>query len=534
MTLESLPKSLNVLLLEKHAEDARFIQGLLTDPANTTPVLKIKTASGPAEVVRMAALETYHVLLISTGSVDSSEFHLFIEKLLAASPASSIVLLCDLGDEGKLSACKPGSVQDYLFKTRMEGAFLHKVLSNAYRIKQMQKAQRCSESLLNSVMDSILEGAVFINGALDISRANPAACRMLGCNESELKGRPYADVLLTGHQNEKMSVSALAFISKTLEDGVPRSVERVSLFDGMGKPLWVHCSAHPVFSGEKPSGAVLAFRSLSDALQKEDKLKDAIQEQLRNEQRLVEALSELKKLNQQLRETQDQLIQAEKLQSVGRLAAGVAHEVKNPLAILMQGAEYLQQTLSRKDEEVYQVLEDMLDAVRRADAVIKGLLDFSAPAEAEMCEADLREVIEESLQLVRHLMIQNKILVEKDFSPDLRPVVLDRSRMQQVFVNVFSNAIHAMKDGGNLTICVRPEPKQSPLRHVIVEITDTGTGIPVEILDKVCDPFVTTRRGKGGTGLGLSVVRGIMEIHQGDIRIANRSEGHGAVVTLRF
>ncbi len=534
MTFNSLPKSLNVLLLEKHAEDARFIQGLLTDSVNTAPVLKIKIASSPAEVVRMSALEAYHVLLISTASADSPDITVFTEKLLSASPASSLVLLCDLGDEGKLSAGKPAGVQDYLLKTRMDAVFLHKILSNAFRIKQMQNTQRISESLLNSVMDTVTEGVVFIDGTLGVSRMNAAACRMLGCNDNELKGRPYADVLLRGHQSEKMSVSGLAFISKTLEDGVPRSVERVSFFDGMSKPLWVHCAVDAVCPGEKGAGVLLAFRSISDALQKEDKLKDAIQEQLRNEQRLVEALSELKKLNQQLRETQDQLIQAEKLQSVGRLAAGVAHEVKNPLAILMQGAEYLQQTLSKKDDDTHQVLEDMLDAVRRADTVIKGLLDFSAPAEAEMREEILPEVIEESLQLVRHLMIQNKIKVKKDFSPDLKSVVLDRSRMQQVFVNLFSNAIHAMKDGGDLSVCVRPDPKQSSFRHVIVEISDTGTGIPVEMLDKVFDPFVTTRRGKGGTGLGLSVVRGIMEIHQGEIRIANRSEGHGTVVTLRF
>ncbi len=534
MTFDSLPKSLNVLLLEKHGEDARFIQGLLTDSANTAPVLKIKTALSPADAVRMAGLEAYHVLLISTGSVDSSDIAAFTEKVLSASPASSIVLLCDLGDEGKLSAGKPLGVQDYLLKTRMDAVFLHKVLSSAFRIKQIQKNQRISENLLSSVMDTVAEGVVFIDGALAIIRANASACRMLGCNENELKGRPYADVLLSGHENEKMSVSGLAFISKTLEDGIPRSVERVSFFDGMSKPLWVHCSAHSICPGEKSAGLLLAFRSISDALQKEDKLKDAIQEQLRNEQRLVEALSELKKLNQQLRETQDQLIQAEKLQSVGRLAAGVAHEVKNPLAILMQGAEYLQQTLSKKDEDTHQVLDDMLDAVRRADTVIKGLLDFSAPVEAEMREEILPEVIEESLQLVRHLMIQNKIQVKKDFSPDLKSVVLDRSRMQQVFVNLFSNAIHAMKDGGDLVIRVCPDPKQSPFRHVIVEISDTGTGIPVEMLDKVFDPFVTTRRGKGGTGLGLSVVRGIMEIHQGEIRITNRSEGRGAVVTLRF
>lgn len=526
------PKYLNVLFLEKHAEDARFVQALFSQLPPSPSQIRLKTVSSQTEAARHAALEPPHVMLLSTGSFDEP-LPDGLAKTLAPAPDSAVVLLCEVGYECQPSDFTLPGLQDFVQKTRLDPDYLYKVLLNAYRLRRARAASLESQKVMRAVYNGSSDGLMHVSSSRLVSGVNASACRILESSEKELTGKPYEEALFRGRGRDR-SAPAAALISQTLDDGIRRSAEKVCFFDSAGCPVWVQCTVQPIHEGARNSGAVIVFRSLADALQKEDKLKDAIQEQIRNEQRLVEALSELKKLNQQLRETQDQLIQAEKLQSVGRLAAGVAHEVKNPLAILMQGAEYLQQALPRGDSETLAVLEDMLDAVRRADAVIKGLLDFSAPAEAEMIEDHLPEVVEESLQLVRHLAVKNKVSVVKTFSQDLKPVVIDRNRMQQVFVNVLSNAIHAMKDGGELTISAQPEPERKGGRGVRVEILDTGTGIPVEILDKVFDPFVTTRRGKGGTGLGLSVVRGIMDLHQGEIRIENREDCRGAKVTLRF
>src|SRR5206468_8503449 len=136
----------------------------------------------------------------------------------------------------------------------------------------------------------------------------------------------------------------------------------------------------------------------------------------------------------------------------GRLAAGVAHEVKNPLAIITMGVDYLRQQNFSADSNVPLILRDISDAVHRADNVIRGLLDFSAPRRLEVNEENLNSIIEHSLMLVRGEMSGDSFKIVKELQPDLPPVKLDRMKIGQVFVNIFTNAAHAMGDGGTLTV----------------------------------------------------------------------------------
>jgi len=135
---------------------------------------------------------------------------------------------------------------------------------------------------------------------------------------------------------------------------------------------------------------------------------------------------------------------------------------------------------------------------------------------------------------VKNLCVQNHIDVIKDYQEDIARVPLDKNRMEQVFVNLFANAIHAMPSGGQLRVKTYVQKAEKNERTVVVEIEDTGTGIPADVLDKLFDPFFTTRRGKGGTGLGLSVARNTIEMHNGKIEIGNKKGGGGAKVTVTF
>ena len=249
---------------------------------------------------------------------------------------------------------------------------------------------------------------------------------------------------------------------------------------------------------------------------------------------------------QQIKSAQLQLIQAEKLESVGRLAAGVSHEVKNPLAILLMGLEFLKtQTPAGGASETHQaIITDMELAVKRAAAVIRGMLDFSAERELQMEPADLNAIIEEALLLVKHDLTKSHIRVRRVLAEGLPQVSLDRQKMHQVFINLFVNAVHAMGDqGGELvvTTCTREllqddcyewqagERGLVRLRQgqqaLIVYVDDTGSGIPPDQLSKIFDPFFTTKPTGQGTGLGLSVTQKIIEIHGGRIALANRPEG---------
>jgi signal transduction histidine kinase len=170
----------------------------------------------------------------------------------------------------------------------------------------------------------------------------------------------------------------------------------------------------------------------------------------------------------------------------------------------------------------------MHEAVKRADAVIMGLLDFSAPRELALAPADLNAVVQRSAGMVKHEMTKARLTLDLDLSADLPPLALDVFKLQQVLVNVLTNAAHATPPGGRITTrtCRRDEV-------TIIEVDDTGSGIPEEALGKLFDPFFTTKPSGKGTGLGLAVSRQIVEMHGASIDIGNRPEG-GARVTIAF
>ncbi len=267
-----------------------------------------------------------------------------------------------------------------------------------------------------------------------------------------------------------------------------------------------------------------------------------------NEEELRQANADLKQSHEDLKAAQFQLIQAEKMQSVGRLAAGVAHEVKNPLAVLDMGADYLAKNLPNPDPETKIILADMHEAVRRADSIIRGLLDFSATRALDLSPHDLSAVLDQSLGLIRHELSGLRLV--KELASDLPPVQLDQNKIKQVFVNILTNAAHAMPSGGTLTLRtftkkleagdIGPDLEQrfgdkfrAGQTVVMAEVLDTGTGISPDKLGTIFDPFFTPKPAGKGTGRGLTVAKKILELHGGDIEIRNRPEG-GVRVVLTF
>ena len=239
------------------------------------------------------------------------------------------------------------------------------------------------------------------------------------------------------------------------------------------------------------------------------------------------------------------LMQAEKMESIGRLAAGVAHEVKNPLAIIQMGADFLSQELP-KDETTGEVIKDIDDAVQRADTVIRGLLDFSRDKKLERTAGSINEVIKSSLHLVGHEVRQRQIDVKTQLADNLPELELDASKLQQVFINLFMNAAHAMEREGLLQVITQlktlndeadlsrdNENRFKQGETVLwVEVRDNGPGIINKDTSKIFDPFYTTKPVGEGTGLGLSVSRNIINLHQGSIDIRNHQEGGASVVMM--
>jgi len=364
--------------------------------------------------------------------------------------------------------------------------------------------------------------------------ANQRFCAMLGKSLDQIIDRTdfdfYPAELATKYQQDDRWVIETGRIFETIEENQSPG----------GQKIYVQVVKTPIYDAHgQILGTQCIFWDITERKRFEERLQKANEELARNEQALRHS-------NEALRAAQMQLIQAEKMESIGTLAAGVAHEVKNPLAILMMGLSYLKKKLRDAGEQVTGVLYEMGEAIERADSITKSLLDFSSNRQLAMQSEDLNDILRGTLRMLRHGMNEKRIQLTTQWGRRLHHVAIDKRQIQQVLVNVLMNAIQAMPEGGRISIKTF-ETEVTETTHsagsrsgdqvwvgdtvVITVIEDNGPGIPQEILSKIFDPFFTTKPTGQGTGLGLAVSRKIIELHGGTLDIKNRDEG-GVRVTL--
>jgi two-component system, NtrC family, sensor kinase len=230
-------------------------------------------------------------------------------------------------------------------------------------------------------------------------------------------------------------------------------------------------------------------------------------------------------------ELEAQLSQSDKLSSIGLLAAGVAHEVNTPLAVISSYTQMLAKQL-QGDPQKSGLLEKITRQTFRASEIVNNLLNFSRTSGSEFSEVDVNKVIADTLALLEHQFKISKIQVTREFAPNMSAIQGNQGRLQQVFLNLFLNAKDAMPEGGTLSVAT------SNGSVVSVRVTDTGSGIAPEHIQRIYDPFFTTktapREGQNrGTGLGLSVTYGIIQEHAGQIRVES-NPGAGTTFALDF
>ena len=214
------------------------------------------------------------------------------------------------------------------------------------------------------------------------------------------------------------------------------------------------------------------------------------------------------------RERLRRMSRADKLATVGELAAGAAHEIRNPLTAIRSSLQYLES--KNADPTSRRLLDSALQETERIDKIVSALLSFSRPSEIVKERYDLRLTINESLELVSFQAKTQNVAVSKDLPSSPLLIRGDRAQLKQLFLNVFLNAIQAMPAGGTLSVEARVKDE----RKAVISIRDTGEGIAEENLDRIFDPFFTTK--KSGTGLGLSICYNIARTHQGDIEVKSK------------
>ncbi len=365
--------------------------------------------------------------------------------------------------------------------------------------------------------------------------ANQRFCQLLGKSLEEIIGKTdwdfYPPELAAKYQKDDREVIRTGISFETVEENVAPN----------GETIYVQVVKTPI---RDANGHILGTQCIFWDITERKRFEEQLQQK---NQELASSEAALRRSHQELKAAQLQLIQAEKMESIGTLAAGVAHEVKNPLAILQMGVNYLSKKAPAGDENIVMVLQEMKEAISRADSITRGLLEFAASRQLAVNPEDFNKLIQQTLKMVRHELGKKNIALVTEMGQPLPKVAVDKTQIQQVFVNLFVNAIHAMPEGG--TLKVRTYAKQmTETTHyegsrkvdhfwvgdtaVVAEVEDSGSGIPQEHLAKIFDPFFTTKPTGVGTGLGLPVSKKIIELHGGTIDIKNKPQGHGVIVTV--
>jgi two-component system, NtrC family, sensor kinase len=214
------------------------------------------------------------------------------------------------------------------------------------------------------------------------------------------------------------------------------------------------------------------------------------------------------------------LVKAHKLQAVGTLTAGVAHELNNPINnIMLTASTLLEDYHDLPDEERLEMIEDVVGESERTEKIVKNLLDFARESSMESDALRAEDIVAETLRLAGNQVKLAHVKVKGELEPDLPPVFGDRQQLTQVFLNIVLNALHAMPDGGTLDISARNTKERN---FVSVEFADSGVGIPEHQINNIFDPFFSTKPDAKGTGLGLSVSLGIIRQHGGNINVESQ------------
>jgi len=266
----------------------------------------------------------------------------------------------------------------------------------------------------------------------------------------------------------------------------------------------------------------------------QERVKSAVEECRRFNVELMKVNRHLEKANRELQKSQEQIIQSEKMFAVGQLASGVAHEINNPLGSILT---YIKLAIKKLDNyssdsnilEISQLKKYMATVegeVNRCKVITRSLLDFSRVREPEMNVVDINDILNNALELVEHQLSEQRINLVKKVGSSTSKIVADSHQIQQVFINIILNAIHAMSEGGILEITTRKRSKSAE-----IVFKDSGCGIVDEDLPRIFTPFFTTKKVGEGTGLGLSVAYGIIENHGGEIIVKSKT-GEGTTVII--
>ncbi|MDQ1318221.1 MAG: two-component system, NtrC family, sensor histidine kinase HydH [Candidatus Poribacteria bacterium] len=350
------------------------------------------------------------------------------------------------------------------------------VVQNYYLVNRTLGTMR---TYTQNIVESMTNGLISVDHSGIITTINQTASQILGIDRLDAEKRHISEVF----KSDRCSIDELLSSRKSVIEKeiacqnssgyVPLSISISPLKDERGKII----------------GAVIILRDLRE-----------------------------------IKELQERIYRNERLASLGRLAAGVAHEIRNPLSSIRGFAQYFQDKFSpQTNDRKYSTA--MVNEVDRLNRIIEALLDLARPMEPNLLSYSIEDVLNHAIQLVQADLDMKKVEIVKHIQDNIPDILMDRDQMIQVILNILLNGMDAIDDGGKITISISVKSN-----NIEIAISDTGSGIPQENLSKIFDPFYTTK--KSGTGLGLSIVHRIIEEnHRGEIHVDSKV-GEGTTFTI--
>jgi len=416
-----------------------------------------------------------------------------MKQMKGENPDTEIIIITGLGNMDLAVKSFQLDATDFVTKPFGRGV-LRQALGRAAKkifVRRQFKDYAENKTMRKMVINELVNDDVLVIGAdYRIMDINAPMLNKLEVTREEVIGRFCYEI--THHQKNPCSGDDHPCpLIQSINTKKPSQTTHVHL-DNQNRENYYSISCYPIFEKGQATGVIELSRDITNEINK-----------------------------------QRSLLQQSKLMSIGRLAAGVAHEINNPLTTILTTALLIQEDIE-PENPIYKELGVIAGETLRCRKIVTALLDFARQGKPLKKEHNLKELIEEVVLLTRKQAAFKDVLVESDCAADMGTIQMDKGQLQQAFINLILNGIESTDSGGKVTVVARIS-LDSKFAEIVIR--DTGEGIPKEELDKIFDPFYTTK--ESGNGLGLAITSGIIEQHGGVITVSSQP-GQGSVFTIRL